>query len=176
MPQTFARRGKARCGFSERKRWPCTTHRHMGTMDCLACGHDNRAGEERCAACSASLRLKLCSACDAINGEDAIRCHNCNADPSLRSTWVIFGEPGGPRRALRAALWAVPLLALAVFVGYQLSSAVPEARAVTAAPLPGAAADRRAVEPPTAPPAPRVIAPVTHTRGGDYASSGSSLR
>jgi hypothetical protein len=52
----------------------------MATLKCLACGHDNKVGDESCSSCSSSLNLKLCSACEAINAHSAERCHGCNAD------------------------------------------------------------------------------------------------
>jgi hypothetical protein len=51
----------------------------MATLKCLACGHDNNVGDEWCSSCSSSLNLRLCSACEAINANDAERCHSCNA-------------------------------------------------------------------------------------------------
>src|SRR5688572_27477527 len=141
---------------------PAPRIEHMGTIDCLACGHDNGAGEETCAACCASLRLKLCTNCEAINPEDALRCHNCSTERSQRSVWLIPGESSPRRRGLRAALLAVPVLAMAVFATYHFSHGVPEAQAVTVtAPKPREA--ETAVAPPQA--------PVTRTRGLDSASS-----
>src|SRR5688572_22596088 len=51
----------------------------MATLKCLACGQDNKAGEAWCQSCSSSLNLRLCSACEAVNGCNAERCHNCGA-------------------------------------------------------------------------------------------------
>jgi hypothetical protein len=142
-------------------------------MNCLACGHDNRAGEESCVSCSASLNLKLCERCDAINAADAERCHNCGAERSLPSAWVISGEPGPVRRRLRAGLLAVPVLALASFAAYHFSSPVPEARAVPVTPPSTPAVEVKAIEAPKAP-MPRTIPRVTHTRGFESASSGGA--
>ena len=107
----------------------------MGTMKCLACGHDNEAGEASCISCFASLNLQLCHACEAINAENAARCHSCGVQPypSLPSAWVISGEPRPGSRGLRAALYIVPVLAVAAFGTYHFFSGVPEAQAVTAA-------------------------------------------
>jgi hypothetical protein len=170
-------------------------HRHMGTMNCLACGHDNRAGEESCVSCSASLHLKLCGTCEAINAEQAAACHNCGAHfgaaagrvealparRSLPSTWLISVESGGRRSGLRAALWIVPVLAVAAFGLYSALPGVPVAQAVTVAdpvalPAP-AVVEPKIIEPKVAPEAPRtpaskVIPRVTHTRGADSASAG----
>src|SRR5437764_13280196 len=44
---------------------------------CIACGHDNALGGESCSACGSSLDLKLCPACEAINGAATDRCHAC---------------------------------------------------------------------------------------------------
>lgn len=51
----------------------------MAALKCLACGQENKVGEESCTACSSSLNLKLCSSCEAVNGHTAERCHNCGA-------------------------------------------------------------------------------------------------
>jgi hypothetical protein len=116
-------------------------------MKCLACGHDNEAGEASCVSCFASLNLQLCPACEAINAENAARCHSCavqlSLEPgvvevlspyaSLPSAWVISGEPRPGSRGLRAALYIVPVLAVAAFGAYHYFSGVPEAQAVTAA-------------------------------------------
>ena len=51
----------------------------MAALKCLACGQDNKAGEEWCKSCSSTLNLKLCSACEAVNGTAAERCHNCGS-------------------------------------------------------------------------------------------------
>src|SRR4051812_17158808 len=44
---------------------------------CIACGNENASDVESCAACGSSLDLKLCPACEAINGATADRCHAC---------------------------------------------------------------------------------------------------
>lgn len=49
----------------------------MATLKCLACGQDNRVGEESCTRCFSSLNLRLCSGCEAINDHTADRCHSC---------------------------------------------------------------------------------------------------
>src|SRR5688500_12099506 len=49
----------------------------MATLKCLACGQDNRVGEESCVRCSSSLNLRLCSGCEAINDHTADQCHSC---------------------------------------------------------------------------------------------------
>ena len=51
----------------------------MATLKCLACGYGNKAGDEACAACSSSLNLKLCGACEAVNAARAEKCHGCGA-------------------------------------------------------------------------------------------------
>src|SRR5207237_1573244 len=53
--------------------------RPMATLKCLACAHDNKVGDQSCAACGSSLDLKLCSACEAVNASSAERCHGCGA-------------------------------------------------------------------------------------------------
>jgi hypothetical protein len=145
----------------------------MGTMNCLACGHHNSVGEESCAACSASLRLTLCANCEAINPEDALRCHNCSAERSQPSALLIPDEPSRRRRGLRAALFAVPVLVMAAFAGYYFSEGVPEAQAVTVT-VPKPREPETKFEPPKASPAPRAMPRVTHTRGFDSASSGGA--
>jgi predicted amidophosphoribosyltransferase len=119
----------------------------MGTIDCLACGHDNSAGEEACSACSASLRLKLCANCEAINPHDARRCHNCSTERSHLFAWLIPGEAIRRRRGLRAAVLAVSVLAIAGFAAYQVSDGVPEAQAATVT-APRPLEPRTRVEPP----------------------------
>ena len=137
----------------------------MGNMKCLACGHDNKAGEETCSACSAPLNLKVCNVCEAINVEDAARCPNCGAaETSLPSAWVSSGEPRSHGRLRVVALWIVPVLALAGFAAYYSSSGVPQAQAL------------QIIEPKIAPQPPggeasKVIPQVTHTRVGDSAAA-----
>ena len=43
----------------------------MASLKCLACGHDNKVGDQSCTSCSSSLNLRLCSACEAINARTA---------------------------------------------------------------------------------------------------------
>ena len=62
----------------------------MATLKCLACGHDNNVGDEWCSSCSSSLNLRLCSACEAINANDAERCHSCNAEFRIEPEVVTF--------------------------------------------------------------------------------------
>lgn len=142
----------------------------MATINCLACGHENRGGEETCAACCASLRLKLCLNCEAINPEGAQRCHNCSTERSRPLAWLFSAEPSPQRPSLRAALLAAPVVAVAAFTAYHLSEGVPEARAVTVT-APKPREPQPSAEPPKAPPASRDIPRVTHTRL-DSASSG----
>jgi len=118
-------------------------------MKCLACGHDNEAGEASCISCFASLNLQLCQACEAINAENAARCHSCGVQlslepgvvevlspyPALPSAWVISGGPRPGNRGLRAALYIVPVLAVAAFGAYHFFSGVPEAQAVVESPI-----------------------------------------
>ena len=52
----------------------------MGTLKCLACGHENKAGDEACASCATSLNVKLCASCEAINAANAEKCHACGAE------------------------------------------------------------------------------------------------
>lgn len=139
----------------------------MGNMKCLACGHDNKVGEESCSACSAPLNLKVCGVCEAINAEDAARCANCGAaETSLPSAWVISGEPRSHGRLHVVALWIVPALALAG-LAYYSSSGVPQAQAL------------QIIEPKVAPEPPggqasKFIPQVTHTRVGDSAATGGA--
>jgi len=75
----------------------------MATLKCLACGHDNNVGDEWCSSCSSSLNLRLCSACEAINANDAERCHSCNAEFRIEPQVVTFEmdapSGGGPAEA-----------------------------------------------------------------------------
>src|SRR5690348_15498671 len=105
----------------------------MASLKCLACGHDNKVGDESCVSCSSSLNLRLCSACEAINATNAERCHSCGAlfgaaaEPPpaeavtevsseaprvepLPAAWIAGAAQAsrGDRR-LRAALWILPV-------------------------------------------------------------------
>ena len=136
----------------------------MASLKCLACGHDNKVGDESCASCSSSLNLRLCSACEAINATNAERCHSCGAlfgaaaeppveevtevraetriEKPLPATWIAGAARAsrGDRR-LRAALWVVPVLAVgsAAYYFYGAPQAAPAKRPVVevkqAAPL-----------------------------------------
>ena len=109
----------------------------MASLKCLACGHDNKVGDESCVSCSSSLNLRLCSACEAINATNAERCHSCGAvfgaaaepppaeevtevrpeaagvEKPLPAAWIAGAARAsrGDRR-LRAALWILPVLAV----------------------------------------------------------------
>lgn len=84
----------------------------MANLECLACGHGNKVGDESCASCSSPLDLKLCNACDAINASNAHRCHGCAAllgaeaelaaSPAsvLSAIWVLSGQLTGRDRWL----------------------------------------------------------------------------
>ena len=108
----------------------------MATLKCLACGQDNKIGDESCTSCSSSLNLRLCSICEAINAHSAQGCHSCGAQFSpevevtssveqvareapadekvLPSAWVRGAEQATRRgRRATAALWLVPALAVA---------------------------------------------------------------
>lgn len=186
----------------------------MATLKCLACGQDNKTGDESCTSCSSSLNLRLCSACEAINANSAPRCHSCGAQFSpeaevtssveeagleapayekvLPSAWVTGAEQATRRdRRATAALWVVPVLAVAgaTYYFYGAPQAAPQAVAAVP-PAPAAAAQIFAIkapppeirQPPTpkamavqTAPAPvaekrtafepkRALAPVTHTR------------
>lgn len=108
----------------------------MASLKCLACGQDNKVGDESCTSCSSSLNLRLCSACEAINATSAERCHSCGAQfgpetepastleevadraPSpgrvLPAAWIAGAEQA-TRRGWRAgaALWLLPIIAVA---------------------------------------------------------------
>jgi len=70
----------------------------MATLKCLACGHDNHVGDEWCSSCSSSLNLRLCSACEAINANDAEHCHSCNAEFQIEPEVVTFDMDAPPSR------------------------------------------------------------------------------
>jgi hypothetical protein len=130
----------------------------MASLKCLACGHDNKVGDESCASCSSSLNLRLCSGCEAINATNAERCHSCGAlfgaaaepppaleevteeradatriEKPLPAAWIAGAARAsrGDRR-LRAALWVVPVLALgsAAYYFYGAPQAAPAKRPV----------------------------------------------
>ena len=117
----------------------------MATLKCLACGHDNKVGDESCLSCSSSLNLKLCSACEAINANRAERCHSCGsaftapepaAVPVLEDA-VAFVDLAPPKwlparvrfvetvlaprsRARAVAFWTAPPVILVAALGYYL--------------------------------------------------------
>ena len=135
----------------------------MATLKCLACGHDNKVGDESCTSCSSSLNLKLCSACEAINANSAERCHSCGAQfvaqaevaappevqvlsadeavpraKSLPAAWVRAAERITWRSTRRrAALWSLPLAAAAGLAGYYfygMPEAIPQEKVLKQAP------------------------------------------
>src|ERR1051326_5244790 len=79
----------------------------MATLKCLACGHDNDVGDE---SCSSSLNLKLRSACEAINANDAERCHSCNAQFSVAPEWLATGQARKRSARSTAVLAVLPLM------------------------------------------------------------------
>ena len=117
------------------------TLRTMATLKCLACGHDNKVGDESCSSCSSSLNLRLCSVCEAINAHSAKHCHSCKAEfggePEVAATleadappregeaqeavpagkmlpaaWRLAAEQARKRSTKSAVtLWALPLVA-----------------------------------------------------------------
>ena len=117
------------------------TLRTMATLKCLACGHDNKVGDESCVSCSSSLNLRLCSVCEAINAHSAKHCHSCKvefgAEPEVAATleadplpreleaqeavpaarmlpaaWRLAAEQARKRSTKSAVtLWALPLVA-----------------------------------------------------------------
>ena len=128
----------------------------MASLKCLACGHDNKVGDESCASCSSSLNLRLCSGCEAINATNAERCHSCGAvfgaaaepppppeevtevrseaprfEKPLPAAWIAGAAHAsrGDRR-LRAALWILPVLAVgsAAWYFYGAPQAAPAKR------------------------------------------------
>jgi hypothetical protein len=129
----------------------------MASLKCLACGHDNKVGDESCVSCSSSLNLRLCSACEAINATNAERCHSCGAvfgaaaepppaeevtearsevpllEKPLPAAWIAGAALAsrGDRR-LRAALWILPVLAVgsAAWYFYGAPQAAPVKRPV----------------------------------------------
>jgi hypothetical protein len=149
----------------------------MASLKCLACGHNNKVGDESCASCSSSLNLRLCSACEAINANNAERCHSCGAqfDPEekvLPAAWVAGAEQAVLRsRRIAAALWLVPVLA-AGGLGYYFfgtPQAAPVAKIAPVAVGKIAPASVPAVEKKSAVEPKRAAAPVTHTRTGGVA-------
>src|SRR5688572_15136011 len=103
----------------------------MASLKCLACGHNNKVGDESCTSCSSSLNLRLCSACEAINANNAELCHSCGAqfgpetetaapagevggearieEKVLPAAWIAGAQEAVLRgRRISAALWLVP--------------------------------------------------------------------
>lgn len=144
----------------------------MASLKCLACGHNNKVGDESCASCSSSLNLRLCSACEAINANNAERCHSCGAqfgpeEKVLPAAWVAGAEQAVLRgRRITAALWIVPVLAAGGLGYYFFGSpqAAPVARIAPVAVGKIAPVSVPAVETKIAVEPKRAAAPVTHTR------------
>lgn len=132
----------------------------MASLKCLACGHDNKVGDESCTSCSSSLNLRLCSACEAINANSAERCHSCGAqfdakaeaaasvvveatqeapaseEKVLPAAWLAGAEDATRHgRRAAAALWLLPILAVTSFAYYfyGASQAAPKPAAAPAA-------------------------------------------
>jgi hypothetical protein len=83
---------------------PCPPHwtfaaraAYFGDRMCAFCDHRNPAGAKYCNDCAASLQLKPCHQCDAVNHQTATECPKCGA-----SCAVLFGTPEATS-ALRAA-------------------------------------------------------------------------
>ena len=111
-------------------------------MKCVACGHENQATDNACAACGSTLNLRVCPACEAINNQSAQKCHACGAafaegpatviEETVRAAPgeipgrigrmpMLFEQMAAPRPAYRMARMAivvVPLLALGYGAGY----------------------------------------------------------
>lgn len=153
----------------------------MATLKCLACGHDNNVGDEWCSSCSSSLNLRLCSACEAINADDAQRCHSCNAELRIEPQAVTFdalpavlrlSTDHARRRSSRftAVLAVLPLLAAGGYFFFYAASRASEAPHVApnveVAPKSDPAPDAEAVPKERAASAQpkRATAAVTHTR------------
>src|SRR5688572_18236864 len=161
----------------------------MASLKCLACGHNNKVGDESCASCSSSLNLRLCSACEAINANNAERCHSCGAqfgpettdealieEKVLPAAWVAGAKQAVLRgRRITVALWLAPALATAALGYYFFGSpqAAPVAMTVVktgpVTTLKTGPVTVPAVETKTAVEPKRTLAPVTHTRaaGGE---------
>jgi hypothetical protein len=52
----------------------------MSAVECLACKHENKLGDQFCEACGSSLDLRFCPGCEAINGRTATHCRSCAAE------------------------------------------------------------------------------------------------
>ena len=111
-------------------------------MKCVACGHENQATDNACAACGSTLNLRICTACEAINSQSAQSCHACGAafaegpatviEETVRAAPgemagrtgrmpMLFEQVAAPRPAYRVARMAVvvlPLVALGYGAGY----------------------------------------------------------
>ena len=69
----------------------------MAPLKCLACGHENKPGDEACASCTTSLNVILCTACEAINAASASECHACGAQLKVHTAQAKAQEKLEPR-------------------------------------------------------------------------------
>src|SRR5690348_9423062 len=65
---------------------PCPPHwtfaaraAYFGDRMCAFCDHRNPHDARFCNDCASPLHLKPCKACDAVNADTAMRCHQCGA-------------------------------------------------------------------------------------------------
>jgi hypothetical protein len=110
-------------------------------MKCVACGHENQASDNACAACGSTLNLRVCPACEAINNQSAQKCHACGAalaeGPATVVEETVRAAPGDmpgrigrmpmlfeqtpsrpAYRMAKTAIVVLPLLALGYGAGY----------------------------------------------------------
>lgn len=89
-------------------------------LKCLACNHDNSAGDKFCGACGSSLDLRLCPGCEAVNRRGDTSCHSCGAtlaDEAIvpQRAQATAGAPGKRLgRWIKRAAIALPLAGIAV--------------------------------------------------------------
>jgi hypothetical protein len=89
-----------------------------GLSRCLACHHENKGGERICEVCSSSLNLKLCGACDAVNGDAVERCYSCGAALGIGGSSDAVAANTAPFNARGPRLsWALSLVALVAAAG-----------------------------------------------------------
>jgi hypothetical protein len=92
-------------------------------LTCLACEHENRPGEEACAACGSSLSLTLCPGCEAVNSRAAQNCYQCGAalgeSPAAAPPPIVWRDlplPPAPPPPASRAQWPWLLVALSIAI------------------------------------------------------------
>lgn len=93
-------------------------------LRCLACDHDNSAGDRFCGACGSSLDLRLCPGCEAVNRRGDTSCHSCGATLAAEAVVPRRAEVAPTAPGKRVGRWikraaiALPLAGIAALAAY----------------------------------------------------------